>query len=323
MDLHLTKDDFEEARQTIHDLIHHTPLFSSRALGERAGLDVWLKAECLQKAGSFKPRGASNALRHLSPAEREKGVITASSGNHGQALSYVSGKEGIACQVVMPETANPGKVAAVRDYGGDPILYGDLWDEAYAHSLELAEERGLTYVHPFRHPHIMAGQGTCAMEIVEDLPDLEAILIPIGGGGLIGGMAQAIRAFKPGVRIIGVEPVGSPNMYDSRKAGEAVQLDAVDTIADGLETRITDPDVWQVVDEHVDEFVVVTDEEILEAIRFLLERAKLLAETAGAATTAALLTGKVSLPPGARTVAVVSGGNFDVQGKLSLGYELA
>jgi threonine dehydratase len=322
MSFELTLDDFQRARSTIEGIVHWTPLLSSRSLGERSGFKVWLKAENLQKTGSFKPRGAANRVRHLDASARQQGVITASAGNHGQALAFVASREGIPGFVVMPEGANPSKVAAVREYGAQAILQGKLWDDAYAHAQQLAQENGLVFVHPFKDPHIMGGQGTVGLEIVEDLPEVEAVVIPVGGGGLISGMALALRLVKPAVRIIGVEPVGSANMFASRARGTPVTLDAVDTIADGLATKRTDPEVFEIIDRLVDDMVTVSDQEILEAVRFLLERAKLLAEPAGAATAAALLSRRVSLPADCRVVAVVSGGNFDVAGRLELGYPL-
>lgn len=321
MSFRLLQDDFREARDTIAGLVHRTPIFSSRSLGKHVGLPVYLKAENLQKTGSFKPRGAFNKVRHLPRAEARRGIITASAGNMGQAVAYVAACEQIPGVVVMPERANSSKVAAVKEYGAEAILHGKLWDDAFARSQELAIERGLVYVHPFKDRYVLAGQGTLALEVLEDLPDLAAIIIPIGGGGLIAGMAMAIRLHKPNVRIIGVEPAGSANMFLSRRLGRCTDLETVKTIADGLATRKTDPDVFEIINELVDELVTVDDEEMLRAIRFLLERAKLLAEPAGAATVAALLTGKVILPSGATTVAVVSGGNLDVAGRLKLDYE--
>ncbi|MGA2264128.1 MAG: threonine/serine dehydratase [Acidobacteriota bacterium] len=321
MNFRLLRGDFREARATIAGLVHRTPIFSSRSLGKHVGLPVYLKAENLQKTGSFKPRGAFNKVRHLTRAEARRGIITASAGNMGQAVAYVAACEQIPGVVVMPERANSSKVAAVKEYGAEAILHGKLWDDAFARSQELAIERGLVYVHPFKDRYVLAGQGTLALEVLEDLPDLAAIIIPIGGGGLIAGMAMAIRLHKPNVRIIGVEPAGSANMFLSRRLGRCTDLEAVKTIADGLATRKTDPEVFEIINEMVDELVTVDDEEMLWAIRFLLERAKLLAEPAGAATVAALLTGKVTLPSGASTVAVVSGGNLDVSGRLKLDYE--
>ncbi len=320
MNYRLSGDDLAEARETIRNLVHRTPIFSARSLSACTGLRVYLKAENLQKTGSFKPRGAFNKVRHLTRAEARRGIITASAGNMGQAVAYVAAHEGIPGVVVMPEKANSSKVAAVREYGAEAIQHGRLWDDAFAHSQELALDRGLVYVHPFKDRHVLAGQGTLALEVLEDVPDLAAIVIPIGGGGLMAGMAMAIRLKKPGVRIIGVEPSGSANMLTSRKHGRCTDLDTVATIADGLATRKTDPEVFDIINELVDDLVTVTDEELLQSIWFLLERAKLLAEPAGAASVAALMSGKINLPPTVTAVAVVSGGNFDVAGRLQLAY---
>lgn len=310
--------DFDEARLVIHDLVHRTPLLSFRSLGQRAGVRLWLKAENLQKTGSFKARGAANKVLHLTDPERERGVISASAGNHGQALAYVAQHLGIPGYIVMPEKANPSKVAAVRGYGAEAILHGRLWDDAYARSRELAAEKNLTYVHPFKDKFIMAGQGTIAIEILEDLPDVDAVLIPIGGGGLICGIATALKQRNPATRVIGVEAEGSANMSVSRSAGAPTDLETVDTIADGLATQRTDPEVFAIVEQYVDELVTVSDREILDGIAFLLERGKLLAEEAGAAAVAALLSGKIKLPAEAKTVAMVCGGNLDVSSKLKL-----
>jgi threonine dehydratase len=320
MKYQLTSEDFREARTAIEGLVHRTPIFSSRSLTERSGRTVWLKAENLQKTGSFKPRGAFNKIRHLPKAGGMRGVITASAGNHGQAVAYVAAREGIPGYVVMPERANPSKVAAVQEYGAEAIQFGQLWDDAYARSQDLAVERGLVYVHPFKDRYILSGQGTVALEILEDLPDAQTLVVPIGGGGLISGMAMAVRGAQPNIRIVGVEAAGSANMLTSRKFGRCTDLTDVSTIADGLATKNTDPEVFEIIDALVDDLVVVSDEEILSAIRFLLERSKLLAEPAGAATVAAILAGKIPGATGAVTVAVVSGGNFDVPGKLHIGY---
>lgn len=311
-------DDLDQAQSRLRGLVHRTPLFSSRSLSERTGYQVWLKAENLQKTGSFKARGAFNKVLALRPDERAKGIVTASAGNHGQAVAYVARHFQIPGYVVMPEAANRSKLAAVKSYGAEAVLHGKLWDDAYARSLEIAKEKGLTYVHPFKDRHVMAGQGTIALEILEDLDGVEAVLVPIGGGGLVSGIGTAFALLRPSVRVIGVEAEGSPNMTRSRARGRAVELDSVDTIADGLATRRTDPEVFAVVERVVEHLVTVTDDEIREAIFFLLERAKLLGEPAGAAAVAALLAGKVELPAGAKCVALVCGGNLDVATKLSI-----
>jgi threonine dehydratase len=323
MNLRIDSEDLREARATITGLVHRTPLLSSASLARRIGCEAYLKAENLQKTGSFKPRGAFNKVRHLPRPEARKGIVTASAGNMGQAVAYVAACERIPGVVVMPEHANASKVAAVKEYGAEAIQHGRLWDDAFAHSQHLAIERGLVYVHPFKDRHVLAGQGTVALEILEDLPQAAVVLIPIGGGGLMAGMAMAIRLTRPQVRIIGVEPDGSANMSASRRVGRCVDLDEVATIADGLATRKTDPEVYEIINELADDLVTVSDGEMLQAIRFLLERAKLLAEPAGAATVAALLSGKADVRSRAPVVAVVSGGNFDVAGRLSLGYDAA
>lgn len=312
------REEIEEAKRSIQGLVHRTPLLSSRAASERSGAEVWLKAENLQKTGSFKARGAFNKVLHLTPAERQRGIVTASAGNHGQAVAFVARHFSIPGYVVMPEGANPSKVAAVRGYGAEAILHGRLWDDAYSRSLELAEEKGLTYVHPFKDRYVMAGQATIALEILEDLPEVETVLVPIGGGGLISGIATALATHQPAVRVIGIEAEGAANMTRSRAQGRPIDLTTVDTIADGLATRHTDPEVFEIVERLVHQLVTVSDDEIREAIRFLLERAKLMAETGGAAAVAALISGRVSLPGGTKAVALVCGGNFDVAGKLSL-----
>jgi threonine dehydratase len=321
MEYTLSREDFREARSTLVGRVHRTPLLGSRALGDRAGGAVWLKTENLQKTGSFKPRGAFNRVRRLAPADRARGVITASAGNHGQALAYVARAEGVQGVVVMPAGANPSKVAAVREYGAEAVLHGAAWDDAYARSLELARERGLIHVHPFKDRHIMAGQGTVACEILEDLAEVATVLVPIGGGGLLAGMAMALREHgPPRLRIVGVEPEGSANMQRSRAAGRAVELEAVATIADGLATRKTDPEVFGIIDRLVDDLVTVSDAEIVRAIRFLLERTKLVAEPSGAAAVAALLARKVPVAGGGPAVVVLSGGNLDIEGRVKLEY---
>ena len=313
-----TSKEIETARKRLSGLIHRTPLFSSRSLGVQAGFRVWLKAENLQKTGSFKIRGVFNKVLSLPKEERDRGVITASAGNNGQAVAYVASHERIPGYVVMPEGANPSKVAAVREYGAETILHGEYWDDAYTRSLEIAREKSLTYVHPFKDSDIMAGQATIALEILEDLPDVGAVIVPIGGGGLVGGIGIALKQKRPKVRVIGVEPTGAANMALSRELGLATDLDAVETIADGLATKRTDPEVFAMVNEVVDDFVTVTDDEIRAAILFLLKRTKLLAETGGAAAAAALLSGKISLDAGTKIVALVCGGNYDVSGQLKL-----
>ncbi len=307
----VTLEDIRAAREVVYGPLSRTPLLRSTTLGERTGTRAFLKAECLQRTGSFKTRGATVRVAHLTAEERERGLVAVSAGNHAQAIAFAATAAGVRSTVVMPETAPRAKVEASRRYGAEVILHGTVYD-AFDKAEELRRERGLVYVHPFDDPHIIAGQGTVGVEIVEDLPDLDAVVVCVGGGGLIAGIATAVKALRPGVRVVGVEPTGAACVTEGLARGEAVFLDGVDTIADGLATPTTGELVLEHVRAYVDDIVLVDDAEIVAGIGFLLERAKLLAEPAGAAATAALLAGKVDLPEGSRVAVTVSGGNIDI-----------
>jgi threonine dehydratase len=305
-------NDIRQAQRILGARVHRTPILGSRTLGERVGAPVLLKVEAFQRTGSFKPRGVLNRLAHLSPAERERGLVTVSAGNHAQAVAYGAALEGVHAVVVMPEHAAQSKVAASRDYGAEVVLHGDVF-AAFAKMEELRAEFGYGVLHPFDDPHVVAGQGTVGAEICDDVSDLDVIVVPVGGGGLISGIATAVRALRPRARVIGVEPVGAPAVRRALDAGGIVRLDSVDTIADGLAPPSTGPIVLEHIRAFVDDIVLVDDAAIAAALRFLLERCKLLVEPAGAAAVAALLTGTVRVPARARVVAVLSGGNIDMQ----------
>ncbi|HSJ11025.1 MAG TPA: threonine/serine dehydratase [Longimicrobiales bacterium] len=305
-------DDIRAAQQYLHGRVHRTPLIATRTLGERIGATLLLKAETFQRTGSFKVRGVLNRLRHLTPGERARGLVTVSAGNHAQAVAYAAALEGIRATVVMPEHAVQAKVDASRAYGADVVLHGDVF-AAFARMEELREERGLTLVHPFDDPDVIAGQGTVGLEICEDLPDVDVVVVPVGGGGLIGGVSAAVRALRPEARIVGVEPTGSAALTRGLAEGAPVRLARSDTIADGLGAPMTGPNALAHARAFVDEVVLVGDDDIAAALRAILERCKVLVEPAGAAAVAALLSGAVSVPPGARVVAVLSGGNIDLQ----------
>ena len=308
--------DIRAARERIAGRIHHTPLLTSQTLGQRVGARAWLKAENLQKTGAFKVRGALNAILQLSEEERARGIITVSAGNHAQGVAWAAAAVGVPATVVMAENATPSKVAATRGYGAEVVQHGTSSLDLFGKMEELRAARGLTLVHPFDADAIIAGQGTLGLEVLDDLPEFGAegdtIVVPVGGGGLIGGIAVAIKESRPAARVIGVEPVGAPGMSNSLAAGHAVHLDHIDTIADGLTAPFAGERNFDIVRRYVEDIVLLDDETILEGMRFLLARAKLLAEPAGAAATAALLAGKVTVAPGARVVAVVSGGNIDL-----------
>ena len=300
--------DVLAAREVIAGRVHRTPVMRSSYLGQKAHVELFLKLELFQKTGSFKPRGVLNKLHHLTAEDRRKGVITISAGNHGQALAWAATQAGIPSIVVMPATAVRSKVEATRGYGGEVVLtQGDLLEQCLA----IQRERGLTLVHPFDDPLVIAGQGTVGLEILEDLPDVQAVIVGIGGGGLISGIATAIKAQKPEVKIIGVEPEGAAAMSASVKRGTPVHLDHVDTLADGLAAPFAGKYTLAHVQNRVDDIVIVSDHEIIEAMWLIFERCKVVAEPAAAATLAALLSGRVGLPQGGTVVCVLSGGNVD------------
>lgn len=299
-----TRDDVLAARETIGTRVHRTPTFASRTLGERIGARAFLKAELFQKTGSFKPRGALNTLASLAPDERKRGVITWSAGNHAQAVAWAAASEGIDCLVVMARGANPQKVAATRGYGAAVDLEAPDHTAAHDRLVQLIDETGRTYVPPFDDPHVIAGQGTLGLEIAEDVPDADLIVCPVGGGGLIAGIATAVET-----RIVGVEPELSPAFTAGLAAGKSVPIDLQPTLADGLAPPFAGELTLAVGRERVEQVVLVSEEEIAAGMRFLYTRAKLACEPAGAAATAALLAGKVPLEPGSTVVAVVSGGN--------------
>jgi threonine dehydratase len=306
----LTLPDIRSARERIGDRVHHTPVLSATRLGARVGAVLHHKCESLQKTGSFKVRGALNRLALLDDAARARGVITVSAGNHAQALAWASRDGGVRCTVVMPTTASRTKVDASRGYGAEVILHGTSGMEAFARAHELSVERSLTFVHPFDDDAIMAGQGTVALEILDQLGEFDDVIVPIGGGGLIGGIAVAIKESRPSVKVYGVEPTGAAVMRKSLDAGYPVRLDSMKTIADGLAAPMAGELTFAIVQKYVDDVVLVEEDEITSAMRELLFSAKLLAEGGGAAATAAVLSGRIPVG-GRRVVAVVSGGNID------------
>jgi threonine dehydratase len=300
--------DVEAAREAIGDRLHRTPTFSSATLSELTGARVSLKAELFQRTGSFKPRGVLTNLAALTAEERERGVIGISAGNHAQALAWGASVEGHDALLVMWQGASEAKIAATRGYGAQVDLESADPTEAFARLDELIEQTGRTPVHPFDHPRTIAGQGTVGLELVEDVPDVDVVVVPVGGGGLISGIATAVSGLKPGARVIGVEPELSPAMHEALAAGEPVPV-APGSIADGLAAPFAGTHALEIVRERVERIVLVSEAEIEEAMRFLYTRAKLACEPAGAAATAALLAGKAGVEPGQRVVAVVSGGN--------------
>jgi threonine dehydratase len=306
------RDEFEAADAVIRPHIHHTPLLGSRMLSEASGFDAYLKAEIFQRTGSYKIRGPLNKFTHLTEEERRRGVVCSSAGNHAQGVALAARIHGIRAVVCMAENATPSKIAATRAYGAEVVLHGTIWDEANEKAKELVREQGLTYVHPFDDMQLITGQGTVGLEIMRDLPDVDVVVVPIGGGGLISGVSQAVKAVKPSVKVIGVESSGAPGMRDSVRAGHVVTLDRVDCVIDGLRVKRVGETTFEVVRRFVDDIVTLPDEQMFDAMLWVMAHAKLVVEGAAAAPVAALLHGLVEAPAGSKVVCVLSGGNVNL-----------
>jgi len=302
----------QEAAQRIRDGVIETPCTRTRAFRDLAPGNHYLKLENLQRTGSFKDRGALNRMLRLTEAERARGVVTASAGNHAQAVAYHGGRLGISVTVVMPETAPLIKVTNTRGYGADVIQVGTILDDAAAEVQRFAAEEELSIIHAFDDEDVIAGQGTMGLEILEQVPDVSVVVVPVGGGGMISGIACAIKEIKPDVRIIGVEADAAASAKASRDAGEVVKIAASDTLADGIATKRISEITYPLIERYVDELVSVGEEEIAAAILLLIEREKTVAEGAGAVGLAALMTGSVTLSETDRAVLLLSGGNIDI-----------
>jgi threo-3-hydroxy-L-aspartate ammonia-lyase len=306
----ISYDDVRAAAGRLRGVAHRTPVVTSRTLDDRSGRQVFLKCENLQRVGAFKFRGAYNTIAQLDDAARARGVIAFSSGNHAQGVALAARLLGSPAVICMPDDAPAVKVAATRGYGAEVVFYNRLTDDRESFTRAIAEDRGLSLVPPYDHPHIMAGAGTAALELLEEVPDLDAVLAPIGGGGLIGGTAIAAHGVSPAIRVLGVEPAGADDTARSLAAGERVQIAPPQTIADGL--RITRPGAltFPIVQRHVAQVLVVGDDAIREAMRFAMLRLKLVVEPSGAAALAVALG--ALLPPDVRRVGIIiSGGNID------------
>jgi len=302
--------DIRVAAQRIEGRVHHTPLWTSRTLAERLGARVALKCESFQKTGSFKARGALNKVLSLSEADRRRGLVTVSAGNHAQAVAWAARVVETPCAVVMPEDAPRAKLEAVRGYGADVILHGDrttLFDRLH----QVEAERGMTFVHPFDDPVVLAGAGTVGLEIMEDAGEIDTVIVPVGGGGLMGGVTSAVKGMRADVRMVAVELEEGPGLGPALVAGKPVPAPRPATLADGMTPPFVGALPLAIAREAVDAVVTVTEPEIIEAMRFLITRAKLYVEGSGAAATAALLAGKIAPRNHRPVVAIVSGGNID------------
>ena len=302
----------EKAYERVSDVVHRTPFSYAPILSQLCGYEVYLKKENLQRTGAFKLRGAFNKIASLIEAGDRGGVVAASAGNHAQGVAFSAKHFGIEATIIMPESTPLTKVMGVKEFGANVILHGSNYDEAYAYAVTYGEENNYSFVHPFTDDEVMSGQGTVTLEMFDEIADLDAIVVPVGGGGLISGMSVASKALNPECKIIGISSAGAPAMKNSYDAKTALDTLSVRTIADGIAVRDTSPITLEYILNNVDVFETVGEDEIASAILFLLEKQKVLVEGAGAVGVAALLHGKIDLPKGSKVGVVLSGGNIDV-----------
>ena len=305
----LTLDRFEEASEIVKKVTQETKLVYSEYLSEQTGNKVYLKPENMQFTGAYKVRGAYSKISTLTEEERQRGLITASAGNHAQGVAYAAKRYGAKATIVMPTTTPLIKVNRTKSYGAEVVLYGDVYDEACAKAYELAEEHGYTFIHPFDDPAVATGQGTIAMEIFQELPLVEYILVPIGGGGLATGVSTLAKLLNPKIKVIGVEPAGANCMQASLEAGEVVTLPQVNTIADGTAVKTPGSNIFPYIQENLDDIITVQDDELIVAFLDMVENHKMIVENSGLLTVAALKHLNVK---DKRVVSILSGGNMDV-----------
>lgn len=305
----LTLDKVFDAQKELKGIVRETQCV--KATGIAPDCELWLKPENLQNTGSFKLRGSGYMIAKLSDEEKAKGVIACSAGNHAQGVALAAQKAGIKAVICLPDSAPISKIEATKSYGAEVVLVDGVYDDAYAKALELRDSEGYTFVHPFDDELVIAGQGTIALEILHDLDDVDAIIVPIGGGGLISGIAYAIKSIRPSIKVYGVQAAGAPSMYNSINDGQIERLEKVSTIADGIAVKQPGENTFKYVSDYVDEVATVTEDEICSAILALIEKQKMIAEGAGAVAVAAAMFNKFDLK-GKKVVSVVSGGNIDV-----------
>ena len=306
----ITYEDIIKAQETQSDVIRKTSLSFSATFSKICGANVYLKNEYEQKTGSFKIRGAYYKIKSLTDEEKSKGVVAASAGNHSQGVAFASQIENIPCTIVMPKTASPAKVAATKGYGAKVVLEGITYDESWAHAQKIAEEKGATIIHAFDDPHVIAGQGVIGLEILEELPDLDEVYVPIGGGGLVAGIITAIKEKKPNVRIIGVESNAYPAMKKSLESKSLETVEGKMTIADGISVKTPGKLTFEIVQQKIDDIVTVDDVDIINAMFLLMERSKAVVEPAGAVALAYILKHKPE--SGKNVVPILCGGNIDM-----------
>lgn len=309
--MEITLKDIQEAKSSLRNVVYKTSLVHNTTFSEMAKSSVYLKMENLQKTGSFKLRGAFNKISRLPEKDRKNGVIASSAGNHAQGVAMAATSYGIKSTIVMPKHAPLSKIAATKSYGAEVILYGDVYDEAYEKAKEIQKQTGAVFIHPFNDPEVIAGQGTIGLEILEDLPDTDIIVVPVGGGGLISGIAIAAKSIKPSIKIIGVQAKNMPSMIESISQGHITTIEGMPTIADGIAVKTPGELTFNIIKHYVDDIITVDEDEIANAILLLMERAKVIAEGSGAVSVAAILN-RLEYIENKKVVALISGGNIDV-----------
>ncbi|SEG14692.1 L-threonine ammonia-lyase [Caloramator fervidus] len=308
--MQVTLEMIKEAQRRLDGVIRKTELSRSYSLSQETGMNVYLKTENRQNTNSFKLRGAYNKIASLTDEERKRGVVASSAGNHAQGVAFAAKTFGINATICMPETAPKTKVESTKSYGATVVQYGQVYDDCYQKAVEIQKETGATFIHPFNDPYVIAGQGTIGLEILDVLNDVDAVVVPIGGGGIISGIAIAIKEIKPSVKIIGVQAEVIASTKASLDAGKIVTLPGVKSLADGISVKTPGDLTFEIIKKYVDDVVTVSEEEIEDAIYRLLRRSKLVVEGAGATTVAAVVNGKVNMP-GKNVVCVLTGGNID------------
>ncbi len=311
MALPISLTDIQSAAGRLAPYIHRTPLIRAHALGAALGCQAYLKPENLQLTGSFKIRGATNKILTMTDEERARGIIASSSGNHAQGVAFAARMLGIRATIVLPTNAPKVKVEGTRALGAEVVQYGYGSIERYKKLYEIVDEKGYSVVHSYNDPMLIAGQGTVGLEIMQDLADVDTVIVPLGGGGLMAGVAAAVKEIKPGVRVIGAEPAAIPRYSASRAAGQPVEVEMKDTVADGLMICVTGSNTYPIIERYVDELISVEDRFIVQALREILFRAKLLVEPSAAIGVAAALSGQVKIKPDEKVAFVLSGGNVD------------
>ena len=309
----LTLHDIKQAQEHLNGAVRRTPIIAASPFKNKLTTtqSLYLKLECLQITGSFKARGAMNKVLSLGPEDLQRGIVTASGGNHGLGVAYAGWTAGVPVTIYLPHNTPPIKAQKLESWGAKVVLEGAVWDDANQAALEKASQDGLTYIHPFADPLVIAGQGTVGLEILEDVPNVDVLVVAIGGGGLISGVSTAVKSLRPDIKVFGVEPTGAPTLYESLKAGKVIELPKVHTLANTLAPRQSAHLNFEIIRERVDEIVLVTDEEMLKAAQWLWTEMNVAAELSGAAALAALQSAKLPLEPEQRIAVLVCGAGTD------------